>query len=406
VDRKRALAAGAVVAVAVVILSYLAYVFLTPVEKSPAPDFSINDVYGTPFDLSEQKGKVVLLEFTAIECTGCKLLFPKLIDIRNRYGPELVMVSVYTYPFESESDVRNHRESKGANWTFARDPGNLLALYNAAPIPKTFIIDKEGDIIFQASGDLAASALTGPIDAALKGTATSSVSVGSAFLSGLGLGGLALMAGLVCFFSPCAFPMLPGYMTYYLKGSESGTSYRKAAAGGTAAALGIFLVYGVIGLVVAAVGGSIIPYMTVLQPVIGVILLVLGALLLLPFTFVSGRFLERIQKAQEGRGFHYGLFLYGVGYGAASQACTAPVFIGAIIAGFQTGSVLAGVGVLLVACLVALFLMIGVTLLVAGSKKAILNRLKASTGALKNLSAVVMIIAGVYLVVEYWLAFG
>lgn len=403
--RKGILAVCAVVAVTILIVGALAYLFITPARKTQAPDFSLTDVYGAPFNLSGQRGKVVLIEFTAVSCTPCNAYMKKLLEIRAKYGPELVMISIYTYPFESEQQIREYREGHGSNWTFAKDPGELQVSYSAAPIPKTLIIDKEGAIIFEGQGDLEASKVEGPIDDAIKGTATSGISIGSAFISSLGLGGLALMAGLVCFFSPCAFPMLPGYMTIYLQSNESG-GYRKAAAGGSVAALGIFIVYAAMGLIVVALGTAILPYMKYLQPVIAVILLALGILLLTPFQISTGKFLDRVQGAQEGKGFYYSLFLYGVGYGAASQACTAPVFIGAILAGFQTGSLLTGVGVLLVACTVAFLLMVGVTLLVAGSKKAIIKRLKSSTELIKKVSAVVLIIAAVYLLVEYWLAFS
>jgi cytochrome c-type biogenesis protein len=403
--RKGIFAACAVAAVIILIVGALVYLFTVPAKKTQAPDFSLTDVYGAPFNLSEQRGKVVLIEFTAVSCTPCAAYMKKLLEIRAKYGPELVMISIYTYPFESEQQIREYREGHGSNWTFAKDPGELQVRYSAAPIPKTIIIDREGAMIFEAQGDLEASRVEKPINDAISGNAASSISMGAAFISSLGLWGLAIMAGLVCFFSPCAFPMLPGYMTIYLQSKDAG-GYRKAAAGGTVAALGIFIVYAAVGLVVVALGQAILPYIKFLQPVIAVILLALGILLLTPFQISTGKFLDRVQGAQEGKGFYPSLFLYGVGYGAASQACTAPVFIGAIIAGFQTGSLLTGVGVLLLACTVAFLLMVGVTLLVAGSKKTIITRLKASTEIIKKVSAVVLIIAAVYILVQYWLAFS
>jgi len=402
---KGKIAAIAVLAAVLIISGALVYVFITPADKRQAPDISLTDVYGTPFNLSAQKGKVVLVEFTAVSCTPCNAYMKELLKIRAKYGPELVMISIFTYSFETPQLIQEYRESHGSNWTFAKDPGELQVTYSAAPIPKTIIIDKEGYMIFEGQGILKASEVEGQINDALKGTAVSNISVGSAFISSLGLGGLALMAGLVCFFSPCAFPMLPGYMTIYLQSNEAG-GYRKAAAGGTVAAMGIFLVYAAVGLIVVALGAAILPYMNFMQPVIAVILYGLGVLMLTPFQISTGKFLDRVQSAQEGKGFYFSLFLYGVGYGAASQACTAPVLMGAVLAGFQKGSILIGVGVLLLACTVAFLLMVGVTLLVAGSKKAIIGKLKASTEIIKKISAVVLIIAAIYILVEYWLAFG
>jgi cytochrome c biogenesis protein CcdA len=153
-------------------------------------------------------------------------------------------------------------------------------------------------------------------------------------------------------------------------------------------------------------GTAIRAFFVWFPPLEYVILYGLGVLLLTPFQISTGKFLDRVQGAQEGKGFYFSLFLYGVGYGAASQACTAPVFIGAILAGFQSGSLLTGVGVLLLACTVAFLMMVGVSLLVAGSKKSIIGKLKASTEIIKKVSAIVLIIAAIYILVEYWIAFG
>lgn len=405
-SRKSLLAAGAILAVVILVSAALIYIFITPAKKSMAPDFSLNDVYGTPFNLSDQRGKVVLIEFTAVSCTPCNEYMKNLLEIRGHYGPELVMISIFTYPFESEAQIRDYREGHGSNWTFARDPGGLQVTYSVTSIPKTLIVDTSGVMVFEGLSVIPTSKVEENINAALKGTATSGISIGSAFISSLGIGGLAFMAGLVCFFSPCAFPMLPGYMTIYLQEDKGVGSYRKAMAGGTVAAMGIFLVYAGIGLAVLLAGNAIIAYTKYFQVVIGVILLALGILLLTPFQLKTGKLLDMVQGAQEGKSFYPSLFLYGIGYGAASQACTAPVFVAVIMAGFNSGSILTGVAVLLTACFVAVFLMIGVTLLVAGSKKTILKRLKSSTEIIKKVSAVVLIIAAVYILVEYWLAFS
>ena len=71
----------------------------------------------------------------------------------------------------------------------------------------------------------------------------------------------------------------------------------------------------------------------------------------------------------------------------------------------MSGTLLTGVGVLLLYSFTAALLMVAVTVLVAGLKKGLLSRLKSSTEKIKKISAVVLILVGIYLIGYYLLAF-
>ena len=50
---------------------------LTPVSsRAAAPDFTLTDLQGKPITLSKYKGRVVLLDFWATTCGGCKVELP------------------------------------------------------------------------------------------------------------------------------------------------------------------------------------------------------------------------------------------------------------------------------------------------------------------------------------------
>ena len=405
-NRKTALVGAAVAVVIVVVLALTYYSFQKPVASRPAPAFSVTDTAGVPFNLSRHEGKVVVLELTAITCPTCSIVLEELKKVNEKYQGRIVMISVFVYPpeIEPESDVRAYHAKEGVNWSFAKDTDSLATKYKAVQIPNVVVIDKEGCILYETAGEVTVGSLSPYIDDALAGK-TGTQTAGAAFIASLGLGGMAVLAGVASYFSPCSFPMLPGYMTYYLRDSQVKESYGKAAAGGAVAGMGIMTVYGVIGVVAVAAGNIVMKYVTYLQPIIGVVLLALGVLMLTPLQFFnSGKFTESMQNRMQGKGYYFGLYLYGLAYGAASQGCTAPVFIAIILIGFLSGSLMAGIGVLLLYSLTAALLMVAVTVLVAGLKKGVLAKLKSQTENIKKASAVVLIIVGAYLIGYYLVA--
>src|ERR1700688_4727788 len=66
-----------------------------PQVGQPAPDFTLKDSAGSPVKLSAYKGKVVLLDFWATWCTGCKVEIPWYVEFQNKYRNDgLVAIGV------------------------------------------------------------------------------------------------------------------------------------------------------------------------------------------------------------------------------------------------------------------------------------------------------------------------
>jgi len=54
-------------------------------SRKAAPDFTLNDVTGRPVQLAALKGKVVVLDFWATWCHGCKVEMPWFMDFEKKY---------------------------------------------------------------------------------------------------------------------------------------------------------------------------------------------------------------------------------------------------------------------------------------------------------------------------------
>jgi cytochrome c-type biogenesis protein len=209
--------------------------------------------------------------------------------------------------------------------------------------------------------------------------------------------GLAFSAGVATFFAPCAFPLLPGYVAFYLGRGDGGTDatstargVRRAAAVGLLASLGFFLVYGVLAAIVASLGASALADIALLEVVVGGLLVVLGVAMASGRVDTSAFHLPLPERRRSATGY----LLFGVVYGVAAAGCTAPVFVG--LALFALGNGPVGAAVTLGAYALGMsVLMVAVTLLSALGREGSLHVLQRNTGGVSRLAGALLALAGV-----------
>jgi peroxiredoxin len=134
-------------------------------EGQAAPDFSLNDIDGNEFTLSENQGKVVILDIMTLSCSACKLQMKHLRAIFSRYTQdELAIVTISIDTKDSADEIDAYRTRYGDNWTFARDTDGVANKYKVSYIPTIVIIDKEGVIRYWGAGEISAPRLSEEID--------------------------------------------------------------------------------------------------------------------------------------------------------------------------------------------------------------------------------------------------
>jgi cytochrome c-type biogenesis protein len=90
---------------------------------------------------------------------------------------------------------------------------------------------------------------------------------------------VALIAGIVSFFSPCVIPLLPGYLSYAtgLSGADLEHARRgRMLAGAVLFVLGFSAVYVLLGWVSGSIGGWLVEWRSQLEIVLGIITILLG----------------------------------------------------------------------------------------------------------------------------------
>jgi len=124
-------------------------------ERKLASDFSLTDLDGNSFQLSDFRGKVVVIDFMATWCGGCRQLMPQLKVVweKESYSDRIVLMSIDVDPTESAETLRSFaQEFPYATWIWARDTADLAQAYEVTGIPKTVIIDQDGYIRFTHTG--------------------------------------------------------------------------------------------------------------------------------------------------------------------------------------------------------------------------------------------------------------
>ncbi len=403
-------------------------------KSTVAPDFTLTDIFGKTFSLSSYRNSsVVLIEFTSLSCSACQIVEQDLKTLYSSYNQtgttDVHIASIYVEPQFGDTipALKSYQAQENITWTMAQDTSTLAVstAYGVADLPTVLIVDLHGDVVYDSTGLQDSGRLQSTISSALAGSAA------AISLVSVSVFALAAVAGVSTFFSPCAFPMFPGYMSLFLglntreaaSPSPGGASYggaaRRAMTAGSVTVLGMLLVFLIIGAALIFTAGLISGYIPDLLIAVGVVLIALGALLFTNLQYWRivtpfQRLWQRLggRKPEEnladptppsGRGFYLKLFSYGMGYAAAAAGCVAPVILSAIIAGLALGW-LGGVANTLIFSLTAALLMIVTTVLLGVAGKKYVNQLKALTPVIKKVSAAALILVGGYLVYFYYTA--
>lgn len=201
----------------------------------------------------------------------------------------------------------------------------------------------------------------------------------------------ALSAGALSFLSPCGYPLLPAYISYYL--GEGDTGPGRAAVNGLAASAGFVLVYGLLFAIAALFGSTLLGFVAYLEVPVGLILIAMGGLML------SGRSptLHLDLPHPEHRGI-LGFTVFGIIYAVAIAGCTAPIPLG-LLAYALTQSLFDAL--LTAAAYIAGLagLMVALTVTIAGGKQILADRLRDMLPYVERAGGAIMILMGFYVAV-------
>ena len=118
-----------------------------------APNFTLTDVNGKTFALSDFRGNPVIIEIFSTWCGVCISETPGFRKLLNNF-PEVSIISVDIDPTETDEDIQRfiRAYSEGYdNWIYARDTDNVVVKYGTPFTGTTVLIDSDGIIAYRDS---------------------------------------------------------------------------------------------------------------------------------------------------------------------------------------------------------------------------------------------------------------
>lgn len=125
-------------------------------RRAEAQDFNITLLDGGTFQLSEQRGKVVLLNIWATWCAPCHTETPDLVQLYEEYRERGLVVLGVSLDDRGESVVRPFMEKYDVSYPIYIDSQDkVMDKYGPTmAVPTTYIIGKGGEIRYFATGAL------------------------------------------------------------------------------------------------------------------------------------------------------------------------------------------------------------------------------------------------------------
>ena len=219
--------------------------------------------------------------------------------------------------------------------------------------------------------------------------------------------GIAFLAGLVSFVSPCVLPLVPAYLSLLtgssleeLRDDATAATRANAVAHALAFIAGFTFVFVALGLTASAIGGVLNQNRVLIAQVGGCVVIVLGlqmmGMLRIPFLMMEGR----VHVTHERRSY-WTSGVVGIAFAAGWSPCIGPILAGILAIASQQHN--GEAAVLLLCYSLGLAVPFFLTALAIGAVLPVLNRIKRFLPAIEFAAGLFLVAVGFVLVNDAFL---
>jgi len=134
-----------------------------------APAITGTAIDGTSFDLDQERGRWVVVNFFSTTCVPCQIEHPELVKFQRAHESTGDATVVSVAFDDSAANVRRFFEENGGGWpVLASNTGTYAVSYGVAQVPESYLIAPSGLVVDKLVGGIKQSDLDSRITALLE----------------------------------------------------------------------------------------------------------------------------------------------------------------------------------------------------------------------------------------------
>jgi cytochrome c biogenesis protein CcmG/thiol:disulfide interchange protein DsbE len=117
-----------------------------PNQRQPAPAFTLIDSAGKRVSLRDYRGRIVLLDFWATWCTGCKHEIPWFVEFQKEYEAKGLTVIGVSLDGDGWKVLKPFLAQHPIPYSIVLGDDAMAKRYGIESMPDTFLIDQRGRV--------------------------------------------------------------------------------------------------------------------------------------------------------------------------------------------------------------------------------------------------------------------